>query len=133
MAGETKQEYVQVQQRPYSVPAHKYSKGTFVVLHDAVGPLHLGWTKGRVVTPDDLHQEGRPVTHLTEREFDRLLRLHAIRPATREEQHAAAEAKKRAEDADEPFEAHYVNVDEPAAEVAYTDPRDDVREGAAKE
>ena len=128
-ATDTKQEYVQVQSRPYSVPAHKYSKGTYVVLHDAVGPLHLGWTKGRVVTPDDLHQEGRPVTHLTEREFDRLLRLKAIRPATREEAKAADDARKEVEEGGEEFQGHYVPVDEPAATVEYTDPRDTVDEG----
>jgi hypothetical protein len=108
---ETKQEYVQVQQRPYSVAPHKYSRGHYVVTHDAVGPVTLGWTKGRVVSPDDLHQEGRPVTHLTEREFERLLTLGAIRKATREEIKAHDAAVKKAKDEGQPLDAFFVGSD----------------------
>jgi hypothetical protein len=81
------------------------------VEHDAVGPVTLGWTRGRLIAPDDLHREGQPESHLTDQQFERLRRLGAVRPATEDEVKAYRAARKKADDDDQPFDSFFVGSD----------------------
>jgi microcompartment protein CcmK/EutM len=106
-----KQQIVHVKDAAYVVDPHADSKKHWVVAHDAVGPAHLGWTKGQVVAPEALHQEGRPETHLTAQQFKRLRDLGAIREATPDEVKAMRAARKKAEDEGQPLDAFFIGTD----------------------
>jgi hypothetical protein len=102
-------------------PAHAGKH--WVVSHDAVGSVVLGWTKGRLIAPEDLHRDGQAESHLTAQEWDRLRRLGAVRPATAEEEKAYRAARKKADDEDLPYESFFVGVD-PVGGVAPVTPEE---------
>jgi len=90
-----------------------------VILHDAVGPVQLGWRKNMVVLMDDYndHDPDHPEREITPGQFKRLDALGAIRDATKDEVSAAKAAKKAAEDSGMPFDGYFVPDPEPDQNV----------------
>lgn len=66
--------------------AAKASPGVFVVMHDAVS----NWVKGCRLTIDDLYHQNHPTR---DREWERLQRLGAIKPASDPDAAALPEAE----------------------------------------